>query len=218
MERLKGASLTDLDAVRKVTSADPEGVLINALNVWLGSVVGAETFHADVHAGNVLVLPDGRVGFIDFGIVGKISQTTWRAVEALLKATAVGDYDTMARALVTVGATDTDVDLDAFARDLKELFVSLQAVDTELIVSTASGGVTASVAADDAALNKFLIDLVRVGEDNGVKFPREFALLIKQILYFDRYTRLLAPTLKVFDDERINLKDSNGFAWDWDSL
>jgi aarF domain-containing kinase len=47
-------------------------VLINALNTWFGSVVGCETFHADVHAGNLLVLPDGRVGFIDFGIVGSI--------------------------------------------------------------------------------------------------------------------------------------------------
>jgi hypothetical protein len=53
MERLRGgAALTDLDAVRAVTGgAAPERVLINALNVWFASVVGCETFHADVHAG-----------------------------------------------------------------------------------------------------------------------------------------------------------------------
>jgi hypothetical protein len=51
---------------------EPELVLINALNTWFGSVVGCESFHADVHAGNLLVLPDGRVAFIDFGIVGRI--------------------------------------------------------------------------------------------------------------------------------------------------
>ncbi len=32
-----------------------------------GSLLACETFHADVHAGNLLVLRDGRVGFIDFG-------------------------------------------------------------------------------------------------------------------------------------------------------
>ena len=37
--------------------------------------------------GNLLVLPDGRVGFIDFGIVGRVSPVTWGAVEALLAAT-----------------------------------------------------------------------------------------------------------------------------------
>jgi len=34
-----------------------------------GSLLACETFHADVHAGNLLVLEDGRVGFIDFGKV-----------------------------------------------------------------------------------------------------------------------------------------------------
>lgn len=51
MERLKGVALTDLDAIRATTPAQPELVLINALNVWFGSVVGCPTFHADVHAG-----------------------------------------------------------------------------------------------------------------------------------------------------------------------
>lgn len=214
MERLRGAPLTDLDAIRAVAKGgDAEVILINALNVWFGSVVGAETFHADVHAGNLLVLPDGRVGFIDFGIVGKISQPTWRAIEALLRATSTEDYNTMARALVTIGATSGEVNIDAFAADLRELATSLQAVDTQIIVEAGAGGsMAASVAADDVALNRFLLDLVRVGEDNGVRFPREFALLLKQILYFDRYTKLLAPTLRVFDDDRINLDAGK----DWD--
>jgi hypothetical protein len=38
-------------------------------------------------SGNLLVLRDGRVGFIDFGIVGRVSPITWGAVEALLLAT-----------------------------------------------------------------------------------------------------------------------------------
>ena len=53
MERLRGAPLTDLAAVRAVAGGGvaPEAVLINALNTWFGSVVGCESFHADVHAG-----------------------------------------------------------------------------------------------------------------------------------------------------------------------
>ena len=72
------------------------------------------------HAGNLLVLqdqqgrPSGQVGFIDFGIVGRVTPVTWTALEALLTAIATRDFDTMARALATVGATDTDVDLKVF--------------------------------------------------------------------------------------------------------
>jgi aarF domain-containing kinase len=51
MERLSGVPLTDLASIRAVTSKDPESVLISALNTWFASVLGADTFHADVHAG-----------------------------------------------------------------------------------------------------------------------------------------------------------------------
>jgi len=48
-------------------------------------VVGCSSFHADVHAGNLLVLRDGRIAFIDFGIVGKISPKTWQALEGIIQ-------------------------------------------------------------------------------------------------------------------------------------
>jgi aarF domain-containing kinase len=44
-----------------------------------------------------------------------------------------------------------------------------------------------------------------VSEAYGLKFPREFALLMKQLLYFDRYTRLLAPNLNMLKDDRIEI-------------
>ena len=59
-----------LQAIRSVTAADPEQTLINALNTWMGSVMFCDSFHADVHAGNLFVMRDGRVAFLDFGIVG----------------------------------------------------------------------------------------------------------------------------------------------------
>lgn len=51
MERLRGVPLTDLDAIKSITRADPTEVLVNALNTWFGTVMGASSFHADVHAG-----------------------------------------------------------------------------------------------------------------------------------------------------------------------
>eukprot|EP00439_Symbiodinium_sp_Y106_P032647 s4213_g3.t3 len=82
MELFSGVPLTDLEGIRQYSS-NPEQTLINALNVWSLSVRACEIFHADVHAGNLLVLEDGRVGFIDFGIVGRIPPKIWSAVEGL---------------------------------------------------------------------------------------------------------------------------------------
>jgi len=215
MERLYGVPLTDLNAIRSVTQADPESTLIAALNTWFGSVMSAETFHADVHAGNLLVLRDGRVGFIDFGIVGRIQPTTWKAVEALMVSTAQGDFDTMARALLTMGATDDDVDIVRFSRDLEKIFKEIESIDSELVVSSSdpftgsAGGVRAQVMVDDTQVNRLLIEVIRVGEENGIRFPREFGLLMKQMLYFDRYTQILAPGLQVFNDSRVDLGTVN---------
>ncbi|KAL2897949.1 hypothetical protein RDABS01_039731, partial [Bienertia sinuspersici] len=64
MERLYGVPLTDLDSINSMVPS-PEISLITALNVWFGSLLACESFHADVHAGNLWLLRDGRIGFLD---------------------------------------------------------------------------------------------------------------------------------------------------------
>uniref|UniRef100_A0A0E0Q5S6 ABC1 atypical kinase-like domain-containing protein n=1 Tax=Oryza rufipogon TaxID=4529 RepID=A0A0E0Q5S6_ORYRU len=208
MERLYGVPLTDLDSIRSLVP-DPELTLVTALNVWFGSLISCESFHADVHAGNLWLLRDGRVGFLDFGIVGRISPRTWAAMEVFLASFATDDYNAMASALSEMGATGNDINVNEFAKDLEKIFSSIQDLDTEVIVATArtpdATAVSANVVVDERQMNALFLDLVRVSESYGLKFPREFALLMKQLLYFDRYTRLLAPSMNMLRDERINI-------------
>ncbi|OIT06823.1 PREDICTED: uncharacterized aarF domain-containing protein kinase At5g05200, chloroplastic [Nicotiana attenuata] len=210
MERLYGVPLTDLDSIKSLVSS-PETSLITALNVWFGSLLACESFHADVHAGNLWQLHDGRIGFLDFGIVGRISPKTWAAMEVFLQSIAIEDYESMASALIDMGATGKDVDSKAFASDLEKIFLSIQDLDTEIIVAAArdtntnATAVAANVVFDERQMNALFVDVVRVSESYGLKFPREFALLLKQLLYFDRYTRLLAPNMNMYRDQRIKL-------------
>lgn len=60
-----------------------------------------------------------------------------------------------------------------------------------------TGRLSAAVEVDQTQLNRLFLNLVRISERHGIKFPREFGLFLKQILYFDRYTRILAPSLQV---------------------
>lgn len=210
MERLYGVPLTDLDSINSLVPS-PETSLITALNVWFGSLIACETFHADVHAGNLWLLRDGRIGFLDFGIVGRISPKTWAAMEVFLTSLGTQEYESMASALIDMGATSKNVDSHAFASDLEKIFSTIQEMDTEIIVATARGtntnatAVSANVLVDEKQMNALFLDVVRVSESYGLRFPREFALLMKQILYFDRYTRLLAPNLNMLRDQRITI-------------
>ncbi|KAM1141726.1 hypothetical protein FF1_041587 [Malus domestica] len=210
MERLYGVPLTDLNSISSFVS-NPETSLITALNVWFGSLLACESFHADVHAGNLWLLRDGRIGFLDFGIVGRISPKTWGAMEIFLASIPTEEYESMASALIEMGATDTNVDTKAFARDLEKMFSSIKDLDTEVVIATArepstnATAVSANLVVDERQMNALFLDVVRVSESYGLKFPREFALLLKQLLYFDRYTRLLAPNLNMLQDQRISI-------------
>ncbi|XP_030465762.1 uncharacterized aarF domain-containing protein kinase At5g05200, chloroplastic isoform X1 [Syzygium oleosum] len=210
MERLYGVPLTDLDSISSLVPS-PENSLITALNVWFGSLLACETFHADVHAGNLWLLRDGRIGFLDFGIVGRISPKTWAAMEVFLTSIATEEYESMASALIEMGATNKDIDLQAFSKDLEKIFSSIQELDTEIVIATArerstnATAVSANLVVDERQMNALFLDVVRVSESYGLRFPREFALLLKQLLYFDRYTRLLAPNLNMLQDQRISI-------------
>ncbi|OWM69863.1 hypothetical protein CDL15_Pgr025712 [Punica granatum] len=100
MERLYGVPLTDLDSISSLVPS-PETSLITALNVWFGSLLA--------------------------WIVGRISPRTWAAMEVFLTSIATQEYESMASALIEMGATNKDVDTRAFAKDLEKIFSSIQA-------------------------------------------------------------------------------------------
>jgi len=205
MERFRGASMLDLDEISKITKDNPESTIVTALNVWTTSVMQMPWFHADVHAGNLFVLEDGRVGFIDFGIVGRVSEKTFQAVNELSGALALGDYRGMAVALCNMGATDEEVNIDQFSSDIEKLMVNLGSMQPDVTVTANldSGDVSSSLDFDETEVTQVVLDMVDVAENNGLKLPREFGLLVKQSLYFDRYLKILAPNLDVMSDDRI---------------
>jgi len=208
MERLRGVSLLDRESIERITD-NPEQAIVTALNVWTTSVMTMPWFHADVHAGNLMVLEDGKVGFIDFGIVGRVGEKTWSAVNELSTALAESDYEGMARAMCNMGAADAEVDVVSFGADIEKVMGKLNAVQPDVTVTASSGAdgsttLEGTLGFDEEDLTRVLLDVVQVTENNGLKLPREFGLLVKQSLYFDRYLKILAPGLDVMSDSRVS--------------
>jgi aarF domain-containing kinase len=216
MELLNGVSMLDEKAIAQQLGKnngsgggglqeDGTQTIITALNIWSLSVTAMPWFHADVHAGNLLLLDDGRVGFIDFGIVGKISEKVFASVNELSVALAVGDSSAMAQALCNMGAADAKVDVEQFGRDIERVIQRMNQVQPEIMLSTntAANSATAAISVDETEITNLLLELVEVTEANGLKLPREFGLLVKQSLYFDRYLKILAPNVDVMNDSRV---------------
>jgi predicted unusual protein kinase regulating ubiquinone biosynthesis (AarF/ABC1/UbiB family) len=72
MEFINGTKVTALDELR-ARGVSPEKVNRLLIRTYLKQLLEDGFFHADPHPGNLLVMPDGRLAFFDFGMVGRIS-------------------------------------------------------------------------------------------------------------------------------------------------
>ena len=194
MERFYGVPLTDYDNLDKYTD-DPAMVLITGLNTWFASLMQCDFFHADLHSGNIMLLEDGRLGFIDFGLVGHIKPEIWKAMFSLMDGLSNSDYGEIASAMVAVGMTSEEVDTAALTSDIQKLFDQAAEMDPVLLIDPDVG----------SEINKLLMELAELGKSYGIRFPRSFTLLLKQFLYFDRYVQMLVPNMDIFTDDRIQM-------------
>ena len=120
MEALEGKPLSQKNALAQ-EGIDPEAVLKTGLRCYLKMVFTDGLFHGDLHAGNMFVLPNNRIGLIDFGVVGRLNRATQAAIANMLVALAAEDYDRLAFEYIDLAPYTDHVDSDLFARDLRDL-------------------------------------------------------------------------------------------------
>src|SRR5581483_3559823 len=112
MERLFGVPIDDAAAVR-ARGVDGKLHVRRGVKVWIEACLVHGPFHGDVHAGNIWALDDGRLGFLDFGIVGELTEEWKELMRDFFFTSAVdGDFSRVARAYKRVGAFPADAGTD----------------------------------------------------------------------------------------------------------
>lgn len=173
MERMYGSPLDQC-----IPGEHSELIVRRAAKVWMEALVLHGLFHGDVHAGNVWVLDDGRVAFLDFGVMGQIDED-WRSLLTdLFHATVIdGDFSRLAGSVKRLGIVAPEVGTDA------EVGQILQAVFAPMLSDTLA----------HFSLTDFIKALVAMGKQYRTSSPEELILVGKQLGYFERYAIELAP-------------------------
>jgi predicted unusual protein kinase regulating ubiquinone biosynthesis (AarF/ABC1/UbiB family) len=187
MERFNGLRVDRFEEI-KARGIDGETKLVDGLRAWFQCVVFYGFFHGDVHAGNLMLLDDGTIGFLDFGIVGRFDDKERYLVTDYMIAFGSGNYRRLAEIIIEMAGKPDNLDMDAFIRDLGETYRPLL---------TLSFG--------EVNYAEFLPGIQRTATRHQMRMPNEFILITKQLLYFDRYAKALAPKLNVFTDPRLVL-------------
>jgi predicted unusual protein kinase regulating ubiquinone biosynthesis (AarF/ABC1/UbiB family) len=197
MERFRGCRIDDVDAVR-ASGFDIEERLLQGIRAWFQPLILRGFFHGDVHAGNFMLLRDGRIGFLDFGICGDLGEMDRQGVIDFVIGFQQRDFEKVAGAMLAVGsAVDPDaIDRERFARDVGETFAPLSAPDR------------------DFGLRDLVPGLIRAGRTHGLRMPRDLVLVTKQLVYLDRITRTYGGANRnVLTDQRLtNLIMQDVFA------
>ncbi|MBI3566299.1 MAG: AarF/ABC1/UbiB kinase family protein [Elusimicrobia bacterium] len=120
LERLDGIKADDKAALERA-GVDPREVAERLGRHYLAMILVHGFFHADPHPGNLLAMPDGAVGYLDFGMAGRLDRGTREALADALAAVAVRDEAAAARALLALAERDEEPDRRAFEADIGEL-------------------------------------------------------------------------------------------------
>lgn len=120
MEHVDGVKINDLESLRRLGIHPPAVAKLGA-EIFLKQVFIDGVFHGDPHPGNLFVLPDGRLGVIDFGIIGRLEQKTIDSVADLFIGVTRRDVARITGGLLRLGAVDDDADMSALHEDLTDM-------------------------------------------------------------------------------------------------
>ncbi|MFW0788179.1 ABC1 kinase family protein [Gordonia sp. CPCC 205333] len=186
MERIYATRIDDVAAVR-AAGHDGTELCRNLLLSLLDSAFHGGLFHGDLHAGNVLVDADGRLVLLDFGIVGRFTPRTRRILRQLVVDLIVKkDYDSAGRGIFLLGAVHKPGSTIKGGSDLEKVTAPLS-----------------GTALNDMSYTDLGRQMAAIAKVHDARLPRELVLVGKQLLYVEKYMKLLAPRWKAIADKEI---------------
>ena len=171
---LKGIPGNDLEAVEKA-GLDRKVLAQHGANAVLKMVLEDGFYHADPHAGNVFYLPGNRLAFLDFGMVGHLSEVRREQIVDLLNGMVSKDVTEVTDVLLE-WANDTDVDSEGLATEVDAFLDSYHSVPLKQL-----------------KISAMLNDITVILREHKLSLPPDLSMLFKVFITLEGLGRQLDP-------------------------
>jgi predicted unusual protein kinase regulating ubiquinone biosynthesis (AarF/ABC1/UbiB family) len=220
MDLLHGKPLDDL-AHAHDAGVDPAPLVRELLRAWVLTALRANAFHADIHAGNLLLMRDGRLGMLDWGIIAQLDDDSQLMFRRLCEAT-TGDE----RAWADIGALViknsgpslqamglTEQQIHRFAREMFEPALTKPLSEVSMAGLMMNGDDVVRMATGEAPSRKTWRDRRNLMREAAKAYRAASAagtfelptmrmgfLSMKQLVYLERYGRMYIPGESLMGD------------------
>ncbi len=180
MEKISGVRIDDLAEIDKL-GYDRQALALQAAQFIIKEVLEDGFFHADPHPGNLIVMPGGVIGVMDFGMVGHISRMDRYNLIRLYAMSIEIDSKIVAEQLIRMGAVAGKIDRRGLERDIDNFLHKYQGLPLEEITA-----------------NMLMEDLIPLAFKHHLKLPTDLWLLAKTLAIMEGVGRKLDPTFDIF--------------------
>jgi len=179
LERLRGLKVDDIAGLDRA-GIDRSALAQHAATVTLRMIFEHGFFHADPHPGNFFIETDGRIGLIDFGMVGTVDPATRAALRAVLVALVTRDSAPLVDAFAELGMTTSPLDPAEIGPDIDNL------ISRHLSLPLA-----------EIRLGILLRDLFAVVRRHRLRLPPNLAALAKTLAMSEGIAAQLDPSFEM---------------------
>jgi ubiquinone biosynthesis protein len=182
MEHIPGIKMDQVDVIR-AHDINPKDIAMIGLRSFSRQLMEFGLFHADPHSGNTIVMFDGRVSLVDFGITGYLDDETMHQIAFLFLGYAEHDYDMVMDALLGAGLIDEDtMDLKNFRRDLKDMSESFYGRSLQTI-----------------SVRDVYDQIIQLVYKYKIRLPRNLLLLCKTFIQTEALGKILGSDASILE-------------------
>ncbi|WP_213975447.1 2-polyprenylphenol 6-hydroxylase [Tepidanaerobacter acetatoxydans] len=181
IEYIKGYKVTELDEITN-NNLDRKQVAVNGAKAMMKQIFIHGFFHADPHPGNIIIRPDGKIVFIDFGIVGRIDKYTKNKLADLIIGIINKDTKKIISVLLELSQVEQELNISEIEMDVEDLLDRYYGKDLKNI-----------------DMSKLLSEVFAIVAKYKIILPSNFTLLLKSLITIEGVGLELDPDFNIFE-------------------